>query len=81
MAVRVMKTIVKDWMAQGVLIHLNRGCEGTAVGQMENRMELMKAGIPVLTFEGNMGHFREFDLARTISRIETFFLGVERIPS
>ncbi len=77
----MMINIYRNWKAQAVLIHLNRGCEGTAVGQMENRLDLMKAGIPVLTFEGNMGDYREFDLARTLSRIESFFesLGIDRI--
>lgn len=78
-----MMKIVKNWKAQAVLIHLNRGCEGTAIGQMENRLDLMKAGIPVLAFEGNMGDYREFDVQRTMSRIETFFeaLGIQRIET
>ena len=76
-----MMKIIKNWKADAALIHLNRGCEGTAIGQMENRLDLMKAGIPVLTFEGNMGDYREFDMARTMSRIESFFesMGVSRI--
>jgi benzoyl-CoA reductase subunit B len=79
----IMKKVVKQWKAQAVLIHLNRGCEGTAVGQMENRLALVEEKIPVLTFEGNMGDHREFDLARTTSRIDSFFeaLGVKRLKS
>ncbi len=79
----IMIKMVQAWKAQAVVMHLNRGCEGTAMGQMENRLDLMKAGIPVLTFEGNMGDYREFDLARTMSRIESFFesLGIERVES
>ena len=69
----LMMKLVKNWKADAVLIHLNRGCEGTAFGQMENRLDLMKAKIPVLAFEGNMGDYREFDAQRTMSRIETFF--------
>ncbi len=79
----IMKKIVEAWKADAVLIHLNRGCEGTAIGQMENRLDLMKANIPVLTFEGNMGDYREFDMARTLNRIESFFesMGIEKIES
>jgi len=36
------------------------------------RDELIEAGFPVMTFEGNMGDEREFDLGRTRTRIDTF---------
>ncbi len=73
--------VVKNWNVQGVLMHLNRGCEGTAFGQMENRLALMKAGIPVVTYEGNMADKRDFDEAQTIDRIESFMesLGLSKL--
>ena len=48
---------------------------------MENRLALIEAGIPALTYEGNMGDSRDFDLPRTISRIDTFFesLGLKKL--
>jgi benzoyl-CoA reductase subunit B len=55
-----------------VIMHLNRGCEGAGLGQMETRQELIKAGIPVLTYEGNMGDTRDFDLDRTMLRVRAF---------
>ena len=55
-----------------MMIHLNRGCEGTAVGQMELRRYLSDRGIPALTYEGNLADVREFDLERTIDKIDTF---------
>jgi benzoyl-CoA reductase subunit B len=59
----MMKYIVKDWQVDGVMIHMNRGCEGLSLGIMENRLGLAAAGIPVMTYEGNMGDEREFDMA------------------
>ncbi len=76
----MMKTIVKEWKVDGVMLHLNRGCEGLSIGIMENRLGLAAAGIPVMTFEGNMGDEREFDLVRTQNRVDSFMetLGLKR---
>ena len=68
----MMKTIVKEWGVDGVMLHLNRGCEGLSIGIMENRCGLAASGVPVMTFEGNMGDEREFDLGRTQSRVDAF---------
>jgi benzoyl-CoA reductase subunit B len=54
------------------MLHYNRGCEGLSLGIAENRLGLLEAGFPVMTFEGNMGDEREFDLARTRTRVDTF---------
>ena len=64
--------IVKEWKVDGVLLHLNRGCEGLSLGIMENRLGVAKAGIPVMTYEGNMADEREFDMKKTLTRIDTF---------
>jgi len=64
--------IVKKWNADGMIIHLNRGCEGTAVGQMELHRFMNDQGIPCMTYEGNVADSREFDRERTIAKIETF---------
>jgi len=71
----VMKEI-KDWNCDGLMIHLNRGCEGLATGQMEIRLALTEAGIPVMTYEGNVGDPREFDEPRTLARIDAFMESV-----
>lgn len=68
----MMKTIVREWGVDGVMLHLNRGCEGLSLGIMENRLGLAQAGIPVMSYEGNMGDEREFDLERTQNRIDAF---------
>jgi len=43
-----------------------------SLGIMENRLGLTEAGIPVMSYEGNMGDEREFDYERTRSRIDSF---------
>lgn len=68
----MMVRIGKEWKLDGVMLHYNRGCEGLSLGIAENRLALQKAGFPVMTFEGNMGDEREFDEARTMTRIDTF---------
>ncbi|MDP2661457.1 MAG: 2-hydroxyacyl-CoA dehydratase family protein [Dehalococcoidia bacterium] len=67
---------VKDWKCDGLMVHLNRGCEGVATGQMEVRGALAEAGVPVMTYEGNVGDSREFDEARTLARIDAFMESV-----
>ena len=60
----MMIRIAKEWKLDGVMLHYNRGCEGLTVGIAENRLALIEAGFPVMTFEGNMGDEREFDEGR-----------------
>lgn len=64
--------MVDKWHADGVIIHLNRGCEGTSLGQMDILDALMKKKIPTMTFEGNHADPREYDEQRTFARIESF---------
>jgi len=64
--------IAKQWKIDAGIIHLNRGCEGTAQHQMEMKNTLLKMGLPVMTFEGNMADEREFDEARTSRMLDLF---------
>ena len=64
--------IAKDWNCDAAMMHLNRGCEGWAVGQMEVRRCLVENGFNVLTYEGNVADPREFDRAKTFARIDAF---------
>ena len=77
----MMIRIAREWKVDGVMLHYNRGCEGLTIGIAENRLALIEAGLPVMTFEGNMGDEREFDRGRTQARIDTFMetLGLRRI--
>ena len=78
---QIMINMVRDWHLNGVIIHLNRGCEGTCNGVMENRLALSEAGIPVLTYEGNMGDPREVDIVQTMARLDAFMenLGLKKL--
>jgi benzoyl-CoA reductase subunit B len=79
----MMIRIAREWKLDGVMLHYNRGCEGLTIGIAENRLALLEAGFPVMTFEGNMGDEREFDRGRTMSRIDAFMetLGLRKIAS
>ncbi|MFP4081568.1 MAG: benzoyl-CoA reductase, bzd-type, subunit O [Candidatus Aminicenantes bacterium] len=68
----MMIRIAREWKLKGVILHYNRGCEGLSLGIAENRLALIKAGFPVMIFEGNMGDEREFDEGQTLSRIDAF---------
>lgn len=73
--------IARQWRADGIILHLNRGCEGLTQGAMENRLALVESGLPVMTYEGNMGDQREFDEGQTLDRIDSFMerLGLEKL--
>lgn len=73
---KVMSMLFREWRCNGVIIHLNRGCELTTSGAVENRLALQKEGIPVATFEGNMGDKREVDPAQVMDRLETFLVSL-----
>lgn len=77
----LMKSLYKLWKAQAVIMHLNRGCEGLSAGQMQDKLDLAEAEIPVFTYEGNMGDPRDYDLGKIKDRVETFMdsLGVKKI--
>ena len=77
---KMMKRIYDEWDLDGVMLHLNRGCEGLSCGIMENHWGLTDMGVPVMSFEGNMGDSREFDEARTMDRIDSFMerLGLKK---
>ena len=50
------------------------------MGIAENRLGLLERGNKVMTYEGNMGDEREFDLAATENRFDIFLesLGLEK---
>lgn len=77
----MMVKMAKEWKLTGAILHYNRGCEGVCIGIAENRLGLIKAGIPVMTYEGNMGDEREFDEPRTLARIDSFMesMGLSKV--
>ena len=77
---RHMADMVKQWHADAVVIHLNRGCEGLAIGQMENRLALQRGGVPVMAYEGNMSDSQEFEQAQVLDTVDAFMesLGLKK---
>jgi benzoyl-CoA reductase subunit B len=71
-----MVALVKNWKADGVILHLNRGCEGLSQSSMETKLAMQEAGIPVCTYEGNMADKREFDERQVIDSIEAYLEGM-----
>jgi benzoyl-CoA reductase subunit B len=72
--------LISQWKVGALISHLNKGCEGTSIGQLEARLNLLARNIPVMTYEGNMGDERDFDLGRTMDRIDSFMdsLGLKK---
>ena len=68
----LVKKIFNQWKVNAMLMHLNRGCVGN-VSQKLIRLVLLDAGYPVCTYEGNVGDYREFDLERSLEKIDSFF--------
>ncbi len=77
---KMMIRIAKEWKLDGVMLHMNRGCEGLSCGIAENRLAIAEAGIPVMAFEGNMGDEREFDESKTRDRIDSFMETLQLRP-
>jgi benzoyl-CoA reductase subunit B len=78
----IVTKIAKQWKCDAAIIHLNRGCEGTAQHQMEMKIALQNMKLPVMTFEGNMADKREFDEGRTTRLIDLFVtetLGLKKV--
>jgi benzoyl-CoA reductase subunit B len=73
----MMARIAREWKVDGVMLHYNRGCEGLSIGIAENRLGLIEEGLPVMTFEGNMGDEREFDESRVKARFDAFMETLE----
>lgn len=76
-----MLSIIKDWHCKGAIMHFNRGCEGISLNCAENKLALSRAGIPVMTYEGNMADDRDFDAVAAKARVDTFVesLGLKKI--
>ncbi|MEE8473313.1 MAG: benzoyl-CoA reductase, bzd-type, subunit O [Dehalococcoidia bacterium] len=79
---RQLLRIVQDWHAEGMIMHANRGCPGLNFGQMENRLAMQSAGIPVIEYEGNSADKRELSEAQVLDRLDGFMesLGIKKLP-
>ena len=67
-----MFAITQQWEVDGIILHFNRGCEGTSMNNRENHLGLPAEGFKVMTYEGNMAEKRGFDLQNAIDRLNVF---------
>jgi benzoyl-CoA reductase subunit B len=74
---RLMLKLVEDWHIDGVMMHLNRGCELFCLGVMETRRTLLQAGVPVMTYEGSSADERDLDEAQISNRVDSFMESLE----
>ena len=81
--IRIHLQLIKQWKVDAVISHLNKGCEGTSIGQLEGKLALVEKNIPVVTYEGNMADERDFDLGRTKDRLDSFLdsMGLKKLTA
>jgi len=80
---QLMVMIAQQWKVQGVILHLNRGCEGSSLGIFENRIALMDAGFSCLMLEGSMADEGAIDRQATFKKIQVFMdkiTGGSKVP-
>lgn len=72
---------VRDWHAQGAILHLDIGCRGMAPGILEAKMALEREGIPTVTYEASNSDPRDFTPTQVTDRLESFLerLGLTRL--
>lgn len=73
--------VARDWHADGVVLHLDRGCKGGAAGNVKNRLELQQAGIATMCYEGSNADPRDFTESQVVDSLEAFLesLGLKKM--
>lgn len=73
--------MVKDWQVDGVVLMIDRGCKTLSAGQEEQILELKKAGIPRMVYEGSHADYRDFDEVGTLLRLDIILesLGLRKL--
>ncbi len=76
---RVMKTMINDYQADGVLLHSDRSCKPYSIGQMDQHSDLVnQMKIPALLLEADHNDPRSFSWEHSENRLQAFLevLGV-----
>ena len=76
---KVMKQMIKDYHADGVILHSDRSCKPYSIGQMDQHNEVVrKVGVPSLLLEADHNDPRVFTDEQADARIAPFLelLGV-----
>jgi len=64
--------LVEEWGVNGVLIHINRGCEGVTSAALLIRNALKERGIPTAIYEANYVDRRDFSQSQVVDILESF---------
>jgi benzoyl-CoA reductase/2-hydroxyglutaryl-CoA dehydratase subunit BcrC/BadD/HgdB len=68
-----MKTMIKDFDLDGVILHSDRSCKPYSIGQIDQRNELVNGlGIPAMLLEADHNDSRVFSEQQTKNRLEAF---------
>ncbi|MDP6510235.1 MAG: 2-hydroxyacyl-CoA dehydratase family protein [Dehalococcoidia bacterium] len=69
----------KHFGADGVIIHMDRGCRAVQQGMEENKIALDKAGFRTVTYEASQADFRDFNERQIYDTLDAFMesLGLE----
>lgn len=69
--------LVKEWHVDGVVYHVDRGCENNTSGVLESKIGVSNAlKVPTMIYEGNRGDTRDWSEAESIDRLESFLESV-----
>ncbi|MFC1924755.1 2-hydroxyacyl-CoA dehydratase [Chloroflexota bacterium] len=73
--------VAKEWHADGVIMHIDRGCRAMTAGMLEYKAALEREGFPVVTYDGNNADPRDFNQVVVEDRLDTFMsrLGLSRL--
>lgn len=71
----------RDWKADGVIYHINRGCYGGMGGLPSERLAVQRAGFPTTMFEASHTDPRDADLVQITERYDSFLesLGLKKL--
>jgi benzoyl-CoA reductase/2-hydroxyglutaryl-CoA dehydratase subunit BcrC/BadD/HgdB len=59
-----MDMIARQWKADAIILHYNKGCEYFAFGVPELKRQLIKRGHKVFNYEGSMANPYDVDLTK-----------------
>ncbi len=70
---RVMRQMVRDFSADGVILHSDRSCKPYSIGQIDQRDRLgREAGVPALLLEADHNDPRSFGEEQARARLDAF---------
>ena len=72
---------VDEYSVDGVVVHLDHGCNGIQTGMMEVKRVLQENGVPTTTYEGSQCDPRDLSETQVRDQLESFFenLGLTKI--